>query len=147
VRNLDIAPTLLDLARVPVPPSFEGRSLLPLILDSEPDGSTPPHRPSFAALGTPLFPGAAVQESVDDGNWSYARNVELDPEASEFLFDGQVDPDAQVNLIEFEASQGERLARLLEEHRSRRPERDVRSRGVAIDPAIAERLRAMGYLE
>ena len=84
---------------------------------------------------------------MDDGNWSYARNVELDPEASEFLFDGQVDPDAQVNLIEFEASQGERLARLLEEHRSRRPERDVRSRGVAIDPAIAERLRAMGYLE
>jgi arylsulfatase A-like enzyme len=31
VLDLDIPPTLLDLARVPVPPAFQGRSLMPLV--------------------------------------------------------------------------------------------------------------------
>ena len=31
VLNLDIPPTLLDLAKVPVPPAFQGKSLMPLI--------------------------------------------------------------------------------------------------------------------
>jgi arylsulfatase A-like enzyme len=31
VLNLDLAPTLLDLAKVPVPADFQGKSLMPLI--------------------------------------------------------------------------------------------------------------------
>ena len=31
VSNLDIAPTILDLAGIPIPPSMQGASLLPFI--------------------------------------------------------------------------------------------------------------------
>ena len=37
VRNLDIAPTLLDIAGLPIPASFEGRSLLTLVSNGTPD--------------------------------------------------------------------------------------------------------------
>jgi arylsulfatase A-like enzyme len=149
VRNLDIAPTLIELAGLLVPPGFEGHSLVPLLIDAARRGggdASPTHRISFAALGLPLYRDAQVQESVNDGAWSYARNVDLDPRRSEFLFDPRVHPDEQVNLIEHELQQKARLRLLLEQHR-RPPPRDVRARDVRIDPAIAERLRAMGYLE
>ena len=43
VRNLDIAPTLLELAGIEIPESFEGRSLVPLFSDEEP---APPESPT-----------------------------------------------------------------------------------------------------
>ena len=140
VRNLDIAPTILDLAGVPAPASFEGRSLLPLVAGA--DGTDPT---SFAALGQPLFPDASVQESVSDGDWTYARNVELDD--AEFLFDRSVDPAEQVNLIELEPAQAQRMRGVLDAHLERAPAEGVLERDVRIDPGIAERLRAMGYLQ
>jgi arylsulfatase A-like enzyme len=140
VRNLDIAPTILDLAGVPVPASFEGRSLLPLVTGA--DGADPT---SFAALGQPLFPDASVQRSVNDGHWTYARNVELDD--AEFLFDRSVDPGEQVNLIELEPAQAERMRARLDGHLASGAAEGVLEQDVRIDPAIAERLRAMGYLQ
>ena len=46
VRNIDIAPTLLELAGLPVPDHFDGRSLLPLITGAEPEAN----RVNFAGL-------------------------------------------------------------------------------------------------
>jgi arylsulfatase A-like enzyme len=106
VRNLDLAPTLLELAGVPVTESFEGTSLVPLLMGARAE----PDRPSFAALGVPLFPDASVQTSVSDGSWTYARNAtppDDDPEAYEgkavapgakFLFDRRIDPDIAERL-------------------------------------------------
>ena len=50
VRNLDIAPTILDLAGVAAPKSFEGSSLLPLIEAVEDEDD----RVAFSALGAPM---------------------------------------------------------------------------------------------
>jgi len=153
VRNLDLAPTLLDLLGIPIPAGFQGRSLLPLVAG----GRSEPDRPSFAALGVPLFRDASVQRSVNDGAWTYARNArppEDDPEAyegravapgAEFLFDRRVDPGENVNLVRLEAAQAARLRALLDEHWAGSGE-GVAERGVRIDPGIADRLRAMGYL-
>lgn len=47
VRAVDVAPTLLELARVPVPPSVEGRSLVPYIEH----GNVEPDRVAFAETG------------------------------------------------------------------------------------------------
>ncbi len=153
VPNVDVAPTLLDLAGVPIPEGFEGRSLVPLMTGA----SEEPDRPTFAGLGVPLFPDASVQTAVSDGSWTYARNAtspEDDPEAyedkavapgAEFLFDRRVDPGENVNLMEREAKKAERMRALLRAHLAKQGDGVVES-GVRIDPGIADRLRAMGYL-
>ena len=144
VRNLDIAPTLLELAGVAVPAGFEGESLLPLI-DAAVD--TAKDRPSFAALGTPLYPDAAEQASVSDGGWSYARRVAPDPRAGEEqLFDLAVDPGENVDLAAREPDAAAQLRARLDAHLATPPRAGARVQGVHIDPSIAERLRAMGYL-
>jgi arylsulfatase A-like enzyme len=152
VRNVDLAPTVLELLGVEIPASFEGRSLVSLLTDA-----APPDRPSYAALGVPLFPDASVQNAVSDGAWTFARNAvpaEDDPDAyegkavapgAEFLFDRGVDPGENVNLIAREPAEASRLRKLLDEHLDAAPA-GVVEKGVRIDPGIAERLRAMGYL-
>jgi arylsulfatase A-like enzyme len=143
VRNLDIAPTLLELAGVESPPSFEGRSLLTL-LGVE---SGRANRESYAGLGFPLYRDASVQVSLSDGSWTYARNVEPDPRREELLFDRRVDPGENVNVIELEPAQAARLRGLLDTYLEGKPASEVRETDVRIDPSIARRLRAMGYLQ
>jgi len=152
VRNVDIAPTLLDLVGLTPPPSFEGRSLLPLMT-----GESEPDRTTFAALGVPLFPDASVQSSVSDGEWTYARNAlpeEGDEQAyedraaapgAEYLFDRRVDPVENVNLMAREEDEAARMRQLLDTHLEQSAP-GVVEKGVRIDPSIADRLRAMGYL-
>ncbi|MBW2244423.1 MAG: sulfatase [Deltaproteobacteria bacterium] len=152
-RNVDLAPTLLDLAGAPIPEGFEGRSLVPLMTGEADE----PDRPTFAGLGVPLFPDASVQTAVSDGAWTYARNAtpsEDDPEAyegkaiapgAEFLFDRHLDPGENANLVDREVAEAERMAALLDAHIAKQDE-GVVEKGVRIDPSIAERLRAMGYL-
>ena len=154
VRNVDIAPTLLDLAGVPTPEPFEGTSLLPLMTSE----AAAEDRPSYAALGVPLFPDASVQTAVTTGAWTYARNappIEEEPEAyasralapgEELLFDRGVDPGEKVNLVDLEKRRAEQMRAKLDSHLAESPLADVKEEGVRIDPAIADRLRAMGYL-
>jgi arylsulfatase A-like enzyme len=153
VRNVDVAPTLLDLAGIATPDGFEGRSLVPL-MTGEAEAAD---RPTYAGLGVPLFPDASVQTAVSDGSWTYARNAtapEDDPEAyegkavspgAELLFDRRVDPGENVNLMEREAAEAGRMRALLRAHLAEQGD-GVVERGVRIDPGIADRLRAMGYL-
>jgi arylsulfatase A-like enzyme len=144
VRNLDVAPTLLELAGVPVPESFEGASLLPLVTGETPAAD----RPSFAALGAPLYRDASIQASVAEGGWSYARKLAPDPGAGdEQLFDLGVDPDENVDLARREPAEAARLRAALDAHLSVAPIAGATQRDVRIDPSIAERLRAMGYLQ
>lgn len=142
VRNLDIAPTLLELLRVPVPASFEGRSLVPAIVGSDRDDAVD----SVAALGLPLYPDASVQISLRHGDWTYARNVPPD-EPAELLFDRSIDPGEDVDLSAREPAAVERLRGVLDEHLAGGAREDVRESGVRIDPEIERRLRAMGYLQ
>jgi arylsulfatase A-like enzyme len=142
VRNLDIAPTLLEAAGVPQPPGFEGESLWPLVGE---DGA--PDRPSFAALGVPLYPDAAIEASVADAGWSFALRVAPDARAGEArLFDRNVDPGENVDLARREPEEAARLRAELEAHLASPPVAGARAQDVRIDPSIAERLRAMGYL-
>ena len=141
VRNLDLAPTLLELAGLPAPSAFEGSSLLPLALGEQP----PADRPSFAALGERLFPDAHVQHAYTDADWTFARNLEPGADPAELLFDRRVDPGENVNLIGLEPGAGDEPRAALDAHLAAAGDQ-LRRRGVRIDPAIAERLRALGYL-
>jgi arylsulfatase A-like enzyme/tetratricopeptide (TPR) repeat protein len=165
VRNLDVAPTLLELAGVAIPESFEGRSLVPLMRGDAGEGD----RPAFAALGAPLFPDASVQTALNDGAWTYARNAELEASAehadagrtsargprrrrrpvapgAEYLFDRKLDPAEDANLVQHEREQAERMRERLDEHLAG-GSAGVVEPGVRIEPGIEQRLRAMGYLE
>jgi arylsulfatase A-like enzyme len=142
VRMIDLAPTLLELAGVPVPADFEGTSLLPAArtAGSAPEGD----RTNFAALGTKLYPDATAQVSATDRSWTFARN--LDGASGELLFDRSIDPNENVNLIAREAAEAARWRERLDAHLAPDPRAQVRESGVRIDPEIERRLRAMGYL-
>ncbi len=146
VRNVDIAPTLLDLAGVEVPESFEGRSLVPLLLAAS-RGEDTQGRATYAGLGLPLFPDASVQVSISTGSWTMARNVDPDPKPAEFLYDSRVDPGENVNLIELEPAEAERMRALLDAYLAREPREGVLQSDVRIDPGIAQKLRALGYMQ
>jgi arylsulfatase A-like enzyme/Flp pilus assembly protein TadD len=153
VRNLDVAPTLLELAGIEVPAPFEGASLVPLMTGEEQGQG----RVSFARLGVPLFPDASAQTALHDGDWTYARNDEADaddPQAwrsravdpgLEQLFEHAIDPGENVDLMATEPEQAARLRAALEAHVDAGGA-DVRQQGIRIDPGIAEKLRALGYL-
>ena len=141
MRNVDIAPTLLDLAGVASPEAFEGESLLPLI---EAPGRHP-DRPAYAGLGAPILHGVVEQNSLNDGAWTYAR--EVGEAGRELLFDRTIDPSEDVDLVTLEPAAAARRRALLDAHLAGDAISRVRATNVRIDPAIAERLRAVGYLQ
>ena len=83
--------------------------------------------------------------AFNDGSWSLARN--LDAEGREFLFDHSVDPLEDANLLELEPAATERMRAALHSHLAVGARPGTRATDVRIDPSIAERLRAMGYLQ
>ena len=146
VRNLDLAPTLLDLLGVPVPERFEGESLVPRIVGTG-DGGESDELPSFAALGFPLYPDASVQLSLRDEAWTYARNVEPDRAPGEHLYDRSIDPGEDVDLAAREPEARARMRASLDAYLEDGPDEGVLEREVRIDPQVEQRLRAMGYLQ
>ena len=140
VRNLDVAPTLLEIAGIPVPDLYQGRSMVGLMTGGDRSGD----RTSYASLDDLLFVKAVRQLSVNDGSWSFARNTE---DGAEFLFDRVVDPGENVNLVEREPEQAARTRRLLDAYLAGEPFPETRVADVRVDPNIARLLRALGYLE
>jgi len=67
VELIDLAPTLCDLAGVPAPKSFEGRSLAPLVAGDEAARKTFPDRPAL----TEVLRGGVHGVSVRSGQWRY----------------------------------------------------------------------------
>jgi N-acetylglucosamine-6-sulfatase len=108
--NIDIAPTLLDLAGLPVPADMDGESLVPLLRDPETGGRDhfllefwryfPEHTPSYTGVRTERY-----------------KYVEFERGRQPWLFDLQEDPEEQSNLYgtaEAEAMVGE-LKAIMEE--------------------------------
>ena len=118
VEIVDLAPTLCQAAGIDVPPSFQGRSFLPLITD----GAAPDHhRDSVYAEfynsninhRNPL----AFVTMVFDGRWKLvkAHAAEGAPDAGSELYDLASDPQEHVNLYgkpEYMAEQARMLALL-----------------------------------
>ncbi len=119
--SIDIAPTLLDFAGVPVPLEMQGRSLVPLL-----GGSVPAdwRKDFFYEFNFGMFPGDIPScIGVRDGRWKYVRY--LDPRFQyEQLFDLEKDPDEMDNLAskpEFSTELARMKARL-ESYRTEIPD-------------------------
>jgi iduronate 2-sulfatase len=124
VELLDLYPTLVELAGLPMPEGLEGESLMPLLLDPhapfKPAALTQHPRPAYidqAPGGVPSAMGYSVRSrSHRYTEWrDWATGTTLARE----LYDHAADPDESVNLAERQDQRDavERHAALLEEHR------------------------------
>ncbi len=122
--NIDLAPTLLELAGASVPNTMQGRSLVPLLA-----GKRPAWRNSFLLeyYSDKVFPRVLKMgyKSVRNGRWKYIHYLEL--EGMDELYDLQTDPYELKNLINH-PSAGKRLSamrnelgRLLRETKAEKP--------------------------
>ncbi len=94
--NVDFAPTLLDLAGLPIPASMQGRSLLPVL---ENDRTPKDWRTDF--FYEHHFSGPAAipaSEGVRTEDWAYMRWTDAKPLVEE-LYDLRSDPREVANLV------------------------------------------------
>jgi len=137
VRNMDIAPTALDLLKVYPLYDIDGVSLGPLL------------RGEVANLGLTAYGEASRMTStfnisplryVRDGRWKYIHKV--NPE----LYDVESDPNELRNLIDSEPEIAARLYAELEEVVAGAPARTMES-VVEVTQQVRAQLRALGYVE
>ncbi len=116
VLNIDLAPTMLALGGVPVPPAMQGLSLVPLL--SNPSLTL---RDSFFCehlyehdVNSPVF-HIVPSEGLRTKNWKYIRYIKNPGSEGEQLFDLVSDPGETKNLIE-DPGAAEQLDRLRKEY-------------------------------
>ncbi len=90
--NIDVAPTLLELAGVPVSPSVQGRSLLPLVR-----GEGPRWREEWFYSHLYAYKLIPKSEGIRTRRWKYIRYIESQPLYEE-LYDLAEDPLEENNL-------------------------------------------------
>lgn len=140
VQLADLAPTLLDLLKLPIPEIYQGTSLLPLL---DGDNSQIENRPIFS------FNGWTSCESVTRGDWRFMRNQDRE----EFLYSIAGGAPETENLLSAHPDIAEELRQSLKAHLKKNsklhdaktpsPEGSVE---VQIDPVKLEILKSLGYI-
>jgi arylsulfatase A-like enzyme/tetratricopeptide (TPR) repeat protein len=134
VRTVDLAPTLLEIARLALPDGLEGRSLVPLISGRSGTSPGPVYQESYIPR---LWWGAREILGIRSGPWLYVRSPR--PE----IYNVEEDPAETVNLAAERPGEIERLGALLD---GIVPPGDPLTGKTQIDAETARRLRALGYL-
>jgi len=160
VGLVDLAPTILDLLGLAAPPTFEGRSFAPILRG----GAWEEARPVFAENRS-VFQRVSVQA----GAWKYIRNLGWNPrktdsadridavsrgvygsDVAEELYRIDEDPQERVNLAEEAHDEIPRLRAMVDAFLARaeraRREGPRRTGGAAVDDAVLEKLRELGYV-
>jgi arylsulfatase A-like enzyme/Tfp pilus assembly protein PilF len=131
-RGVDVLPTLLDQAGLPVPEGLDGRSLRP------------------AAEGKPMVDAPVYAESVyaeREFGWAplfalRTSRYKLVEAPRPELYDLQADPAERTNRMEQDAARAEELRAALKAALAR----PARAAAAQVDAVTAERLAALGYL-
>jgi arylsulfatase A-like enzyme len=92
--NIDIAPTLFEMAGVPTPETTQGESLVPFLR-----GDWPDWRKSWMFEHRFEHKGIPKSEGVRTTRWKYFRWLEVEPEREE-LYDLDADPQEINNLAQ-----------------------------------------------
>jgi arylsulfatase len=144
VSLVDVMPTLLELAGGTVPPGLDGRSLAPLLRGE----GTLPAAPAFAMEHYYTWSGGRrvasrehradpVLSAVVSGNDWLVRG-----DGASELYDTAADPAQERNLAA-EAPRAADLAALVGQRLRALPE----AQGAAIDSALQDQLRSLGYVD
>jgi len=108
VRTMDIAPTILDLAGVPAPQSFEGNSLVPLALGKE--------EPTIdRVISLECTWQAKWSLRTEDYKYILARSIDFYGSPPEELYDRKADPFETRNIAEDKPEVAATLREELEE--------------------------------
>jgi arylsulfatase A-like enzyme len=134
VSQLDIAPTLLELAAISIPPAFEGESFAGLARGEAPQERSV--RAETHNAGTHL-------RSVREGSWKLVRDERA---GTRRLYDLASDPGEDRDLA---LANPERVAQLESRLERVSPEESLPSPEAEgpVDEALEQGLRALGYLQ
>lgn len=136
VRNVDIMPTLLQLAGLPVPESIQGRSLLHSIFDYGNSAAAP----SYAECYFPQYHfGWSRLLSVRNGEYKF-----IDAPRPE-IYDLKKDPEEEHNVYEQHKDLADRMKAELREIEKQTTEGATMQPG-AMDSEAQEKLAALGYI-
>jgi arylsulfatase A-like enzyme len=137
-ESLDIAPTILAMAGIPVPPSFQGRSLVPLIERRGFDGKD-------IFLSESLFSSDRNLRSygLREGEWKYIRPFGGGDE----LYRLSVDPGEEENLSILEPDKATRMSVKLDSVIAQYRSEDVIDEEEELSPFAADALKALGYIQ
>jgi len=139
VRSLDVAPTVLEVAGVPVPRSMHGRSLLPVLRGSETEETAVAE---LGGMGGPWQTAGRLNIAVRQGN----RKVIRDGNGRWALYDLSKDPGEQHNLLKSNDKPPAGAVAVIEQLRAGIAE-PVSATRKAMRPEALEAMKALGYLE
>jgi len=143
VSLVDLAPTVLDLVRIPVPPTMQGVSLVPLFRD--PREATLAQRALFAELREG---GGSTAVRTHEYKWIIFEAVDRSPE----VYDLRADPGEHHNVATPEAvARGRALVAQYRAQATAARAQLVSGRPApggepVVDPRTLEKLRALGYI-
>lgn len=129
VRLIDVAPTVLEGAGVPIPEVFAGESLLPLL-----DPAGPSHRPAVSQIDTPR--GVPASVSIRTRRWKLWDRR---------LFDLEQDPEETFDVSILHPERVLSLREALEHALTQCPA--TAGRKILLDEETERELRALGYLD
>jgi arylsulfatase A-like enzyme len=89
VLNIDMAPTMLDLAGVEIPATVQGKSMLPLMKNPQPQE---PFRTEWFYEHHHGSPRIQPTEAVISGEWKYIKYLNYEDAGSEELYQLSSDP-------------------------------------------------------
>ena len=132
---VDVAPTILEAAGAAAPPEMQGESLVRWM-----DQASPPERPAYAETD---YPRRAFGWSPL-ASWRAERFLYIRAPRPE-LYDVAADPEEKRNLADERATVAGRIAEQMQAFRGRTAGGSPAA-GRPIDPALAEKLAALGYV-
>ncbi len=129
VELIDIPPTILEYANVPIPDSYEGASLRTII-----DGGTKEK--------THTICDSEDTYAYRDNRWKYIER----PNDVE-LYDIQEDPGEQANFSQDHPDVVDELSEIIDAYRQKAATTAEELESVAIDGEVQDRLEQLGYLQ
>jgi len=136
VRLIDLAPTVLELAGVPIPQSFEGRSMLGAMASKE----APPTSAYLEAMDANVTRNWAPLTAI------VADNHKLIDLPTAELYDLSSDPHETTNLFARDSERARVLGSLMREMTSGFAARGSAAERTTLSAEARQRLQALGYV-